>query len=179
MFKICGILNRSRLISKILLQPQTHLISVRIPLSGAIRSTIQPGWRCLHITNRGLLSNVRHNNRLVLRRMVTSKAGEKLTKSDKKSDIVRLLLLAKEQKWFILASIGCLVVSSTITMGVPYAIGRILDIIFTDNFSKEKLTNFCTILFGVFIIGGIANFGRIYLLNSASKSNARKYFEPE
>lgn len=86
---------------------------------------------------------------------------------EKKSELKRLFLLAKKEKWYLLISIGCLMISSSVAMGVPYAIGRILDIIFTESFSKEKLTKFCITLFGVFIIGSLANFGRIYFMNSA------------
>lgn len=87
----------------------------------------------------------------------------------KKSELKRLFWLAKKEKWYLAISIGCLVISSSVAMGVPYAIGRILDIIYTEAFSKEKLTKFCIGLFGVFIIGSLANFGRIYFMNSACK----------
>lgn len=100
-------------------------------------------------------------------RLASSKAGDKLVK--RKSDIQRLFALAKPEKWVLLASVGCLFVSSAITMTVPFAVGRVLDIIFTETFSKENLTNFCLILSGVFLIGGLANFGRIYLMNTACK----------
>lgn len=98
-------------------------------------------------------------------RVASSRAGNQLVKT--KSDVRRLLSLAKPEKWVLLASIGCLVISSAITMTVPFAVGRVLDIIFTEAFSKERLTNFCLTLLGVFIIGGLANFGRIYLMNCA------------
>lgn len=87
----------------------------------------------------------------------------------KKSELKRLLLLAKREKWYLIISIGCLVISSSVAMCVPYAIGRILDIIYTEAFSKEKLKQFCVALFGIFIIGSLANFGRIYFMNSACK----------
>lgn len=58
-------------------------------------------------------------------------------------------------------------------MAVPYALGKILDIIFvkTDNtIMLEKLRNFSMILAGVFILGGLANFGRVYLFTTACKA---------
>lgn len=79
--------------------------------------------------------------------------------------------MARSEKWIIGASVVCLVISSAITMSVPYGIGKILDIVFTENFVAEKLTSFCIIMLGVFVIGGIANFGRIYLMNGACKYN--------
>lgn len=85
------------------------------------------------------------------------------------NELMRLFSLAKDEKWHLIGAIGCLVISSSVAMGVPYAIGKILDMIVMDNFPKEKLQCFCVILFGVFVAGSLANFGRIYLMNNASK----------
>lgn len=55
-------------------------------------------------------------------------------------------------------------------MAVPYGLGKILDTIYSDEsneLAKERLKKFCLILAGIFIIGGISNFGRVYLFNSA------------
>jgi ATP-binding cassette, subfamily B (MDR/TAP), member 10 len=58
-------------------------------------------------------------------------------------------------------------------MAVPFGLGKILDIIYStntdiaDGLAKEKLNQFCLILCGIFIIGGIANFGRVYLFGNA------------
>lgn len=72
---------------------------------------------------------------------------------------------------FVLGGIGCLVVSSGITMLVPYGLGRILDTIYAKDSSraeaKENLKKFCFVLVGVFLVGGLANFGRVYLFNAA------------
>lgn len=100
----------------------------------------------------------------------TTNTAQQVVKANvppKRSDFARLLALGRKEKWIFLASMGCLLVSSSITMGVPYSIGRILDIIFTEQVAKEKLKEFCIILVGIFIIGGLANFGRIYLMNGA------------
>ena len=58
-------------------------------------------------------------------------------------------------------------------MVVPFGLGKILDIIYdtsteTEN-AKKKLDQFCTILAGIFLIGGFANFGRVYLFGNACK----------
>lgn len=61
-------------------------------------------------------------------------------------------------------------VSSAVTMAVPFGIGRVIDIIYTkDDNSKmiDKLTKFCLILLGVFLVGAAANFGRIYLMSTS------------
>lgn len=58
-------------------------------------------------------------------------------------------------------------------MAVPYALGKILDTIYSNTEkmenAKERLKTFCLGLCGIFIIGGLANFGRVYLFNSACK----------
>lgn len=58
-------------------------------------------------------------------------------------------------------------------MAVPFGLGKILDTIYaseTDSLAaKEKLNDFCMILAGIFIIGGFANYGRVYLFNNACK----------
>lgn len=63
-------------------------------------------------------------------------------------------------------------ISSGITMSVPFVLGKILDTIFDKDGEKssqslDRLKHFSLILCGVFFIGGLANFGRIYLFNSA------------
>lgn len=70
------------------------------------------------------------------------------------------------------AAIVCLIVSSSITMSVPFALGKILDIIFDKEGADGeqalvKLKHFSSILLAVFVVGGLANFGRVYLFNSA------------
>lgn len=64
-------------------------------------------------------------------------------------------------------------ISSGITMTVPYALGKILDGIYTTEeqlaAAKIQLKKFCLGLCAIFIIGGFANFGRVYLFNSACK----------
>lgn len=92
----------------------------------------------------------------------------------KKSDIVRLISLAKSEKLVLAAAIGCLIISSAITMSVPFALGKILDIIFDKEGTKgaetlDRLKHFSAILLGIFVVGGLANFGRVYLFNSACK----------
>lgn len=58
-------------------------------------------------------------------------------------------------------------------MSVPFGLGKVLDIIYaadttTDPASaKERMNQFCLILCVVFVVGGLANFGRVYLFNNA------------
>jgi hypothetical protein len=66
--------------------------------------------------------------------------------------------------------LDCLIIYK---LAVPFSLGKILDIIYStntdiaDGLAKEKLNQFCLILCGIFIIGGIANFGRVYLFGNA------------
>ena len=117
-------------------------------------------------------------NGLLVRRNYCTKPVKKVDRSwssmrkqhqQSKKEIKRLFSLAKDEKWYLIAAVGCLFVSSIVTLGVPRFIGKLMDMIVMDNFPREKLHAFCLILFGVFVMGGLANFGRIYLMNSASK----------
>lgn len=119
-------------------------------------------------------------NGYILRKNYCTKPTKKIERSwsskqlrkqhrESRKEIKRLFSLAKDEKWYLIAAVGCLVVSSIVTLGVPRFIGKVMDMIVMDNFPKEKLHAFCLILFGVFVVGGLANFGRIYLMNSASK----------
>lgn len=105
---------------------------------------------------------------------------DKLTNTKPEKPFRRLLSLAYPERWVISASVACLCVSSAVTMSVPYCIGKILDIIFTDSFIAENLSTFCLGMIGVFVVGSAANFGRIYLMNGACEysiyNNQLQYF---
>lgn len=122
--------------------------------------------------------NLSKINELILRRNFCTKPPKRSGRSwtslrkqnqQSKQEIKRLFSLAKDEKWYLIAAVGCLLVSSAVTLGVPRAIGKLMDLIVVDGFPKEKLNTFCVILFGIFVAGGLANFGRIYLMNSASE----------
>ncbi|KAF7282438.1 hypothetical protein GWI33_002668 [Rhynchophorus ferrugineus] len=87
-----------------------------------------------------------------------------------KSDIKRLLSLAKPEKWRLLGAICFLLVSSTVTMAVPFSLGKVLDIIYSStdfDQAKTNLNKVCGILLCVFILGGICNYGRVYFISTA------------
>uniref|UniRef100_A0A182NR51 ATP-binding cassette sub-family B member 10, mitochondrial n=1 Tax=Anopheles dirus TaxID=7168 RepID=A0A182NR51_9DIPT len=105
-------------------------------------------------------------------------ASEKVAKDQqskvklRSSDVRRLLGFAKSEQWNITGGVGCLIISSAITMAVPFGLGKILDVIYASSaetgMAKEKLDQFCLLLGGIFLLGGLANFGRVYLFSNAS-----------
>ncbi|XP_052864946.1 ATP-binding cassette sub-family B member 10, mitochondrial [Anopheles cruzii] len=107
----------------------------------------------------------------------TKEEEDSVAKQSKKlqlrsSDVKRLLGFAKSEQWHIAGGIGCLIISSAITMSVPFAMGKILDVIFAGStetgIAKEQLDKLCLVLGGVFLLGGLANFARVYLFSNAS-----------
>ena len=94
----------------------------------------------------------------------------------------RILSLARPERSRLTAAIGLLVISSGITMSVPYAIGKIIDIIYnmdqlkqSDQESqkqviRERLKTVCAGLTGIFLLGGLCNFGRVYLMRISGQN---------
>jgi ATP-binding cassette subfamily B (MDR/TAP) protein 10 len=64
-----------------------------------------------------------------------------------------------------------LVISSSVTMAVPFFIGKLIDFIQTGDREtmNEKLKNVSLIMTGVFIVGALANFGRVYIIQSTGQ----------
>lgn len=79
----------------------------------------------------------------------------------------RLLSLAKPEKWNLLGAVCLLLVSSSVTMAVPFCLGRVIDIIYTADPLKmrENLATLSVVLLGVFLVGGLCNFGRVYVMS--------------
>lgn len=65
-------------------------------------------------------------------------------------------------------------------MSVPFCMGKIIDIIYTSSQDPtqmvETLSYVCKILCGVFLMGGAANFGRVYLIQTSGKNTHTLYF---
>ncbi|KAK7488683.1 hypothetical protein BaRGS_00020136 [Batillaria attramentaria] len=90
----------------------------------------------------------------------------------KSSEIRRLLGQSGPEKWRILGAVSLLVISSGVTMAVPFCMGKVIDIIYTavdHDQLVERLNYVCKILVVVFIVGGLANFGRVYLMQIAGQ----------
>ncbi|XP_037725569.1 ATP-binding cassette sub-family B member 10, mitochondrial [Drosophila subpulchrella] len=89
-----------------------------------------------------------------------------------RSQYGRLLSLTKSEKWVLSAGIGCLVVSSAITMSVPLFLGKVIDVVFNksgiDSAAMAKLGEYSMLLFAIFVVGGFANFARVHLFGNAA-----------
>lgn len=74
-----------------------------------------------------------------------------------------------------------LFISSAVTMTVPFGLGKVIDVIYATDTEKMKknLKNLCVILTGIFIIGGLCNFGRVYLMSiSGNLTISKLKFSP-
>ena len=74
--------------------------------------------------------------------------------------------------FYSLAAVFFLLISSAVTMAVPFGIGRVIDIIYSkadDGNMVKRLRDFCIVLLAVFICGAGANYGRVYFMQMAGK----------
>ena len=71
----------------------------------------------------------------------------------------------------VTGGVGLLLISSAVTMAVPFGIGKVIDIIYTQESGDmlERLWGFCKMLLLVFVIGAVANMGRVYLMRTSGK----------
>nr|QST14984.1 ABCB10 protein [Diaphanosoma celebensis] len=83
----------------------------------------------------------------------------------------RLLGIASPEKYRLTAGISLLFISSGITMSVPFAVGKVIDIIFNSNqdVMLQNLKHISLILVGIFAFGAACNFGRTYLMHISSQ----------
>lgn len=73
---------------------------------------------------------------------------------------------------YIVGAVGLLCISSGVTMALPFAVGKFIDVIYKTDDSrkiKETLIPMCQILGVVFLAGAVANFGRVYLIQTSGK----------
>lgn len=89
-------------------------------------------------------------------------------KQPKNNEFQRLFLLAAPEKWRLVGAITFLFISSTITMAVPFCLGKVIDIIYQKDHkdTKENLNRVSLMLFGIFMFGGMCNFARVYLMST-------------
>ncbi|EDV91770.1 ATP-binding cassette sub-family B member 10, mitochondrial [Drosophila grimshawi] len=95
-----------------------------------------------------------------------------------KSEYKRLLTLTTDEIGTLLIGFICLVVSSAITMSVPFFLGRVVDVVFNkkglEAKALENLRGYSLQLLGLFLIGGLANLARVYLFGAASLRIVRR-----
>ncbi|KAF5271185.1 hypothetical protein FQR65_LT05329 [Abscondita terminalis] len=106
----------------------------------------------------------------ILFRGASKNAGAKSKLGIRKDDIVRLLALAKPEACTLIGAIALLFISSAVTMAVPFSLGKVLDIIYSNSNLEDarvKMNQLCGILLTVFLLGAICNFGRVYLMSTA------------
>jgi len=79
----------------------------------------------------------------------------------------------------VVGAVCLLLVSSSVTMAVPFCLGRVIDIIYTADPLKmrENLTTLSVVLLGVFLVGGLCNFGRVYLMSVSGREQVISLLE--
>ncbi|CAF0774095.1 unnamed protein product [Adineta steineri] len=87
------------------------------------------------------------------------------------SDLRRLFNLAQHEKGRIGCAIALLLLSSGVTMSVPYFLGKIIDMLQTYKHDelRQRLKQMTFVLVGIFAVGALANFGRVYLILTTSQ----------
>nr|CAB3219623.1 ATP-binding cassette sub-family B member 9-like [Phallusia mammillata] len=99
--------------------------------------------------------------------------SSKIKKSlNPKSELARLFEIAKPELVNISGAIALLVVSSSITLAVPFCMGKIIDLvqsIANDAMPQSEMQPVVTGLCALFVLGAVANAGRIYLLQTSGQ----------
>ncbi|KNC75702.1 hypothetical protein SARC_11779, partial [Sphaeroforma arctica JP610] len=98
-----------------------------------------------------------------------SETAEPATKAPKPS-IKTLFSFAKPEAAKLVAAVALLFVSSAVTVSVPYGVGKVIDMIVDPEHGMEKLRTLSWAIGGVFLVGGLANFGRVYLFQTSSQN---------
>ncbi|XP_031341751.1 ATP-binding cassette sub-family B member 10, mitochondrial isoform X2 [Photinus pyralis] len=108
---------------------------------------------------------------IFVRKVSNQKSSKPKEKRLSRADLVRLFSLAKPEAWKLMGAVCLLFISSAVTMAVPFTLGKVLDIIYTNSDNVEearsKMNRLCGILIAVFIVGGICNFGRVYIMSTS------------
>ncbi|XP_038073870.1 ATP-binding cassette sub-family B member 10, mitochondrial-like [Patiria miniata] len=94
----------------------------------------------------------------------------------KLSEMTRLMSLAKPEASRLGVAIALLAFSSGVTMLVPFALGKVIDVIYSGSYDSlgsgvmmTNLTYLCGVLSAVFLLGAGANFGRVYLMYTSGE----------
>jgi len=108
--------------------------------------------------------------------IVVAETPKPVPKKDMKADpasIMKLLSLAKPQWPLLTVGIGCLVVSTGVNLGIPWAIGRIIDYFAPGSEATLlfglPLEQATWALVGILLVGALANSGRAMALRLAGQ----------
>ncbi|CAO3644204.1 unnamed protein product [Mucor hiemalis] len=107
----------------------------------------------------------------IVREEVKEQVAAKTPKTNPK-EIKRLFQLAKPEAKSLTAATGLLVVSSAVSMSVPFSMGKIIDIVTNpsmDRYMGMTMTEFAGALSLVFVVGAAANTGRVLLFRIAGE----------
>uniref|UniRef100_A0A1E1X3S2 ATP-binding cassette sub-family B member 10, mitochondrial n=1 Tax=Amblyomma aureolatum TaxID=187763 RepID=A0A1E1X3S2_9ACAR len=133
--------------------------------------------KCLSTVNRAVLCSSRNALRVcapppkpvVSALLCRACSGSRHTNS---SELKRLLRQAKPERFRLGAAVILLFVSSSVMIAFPFCMGKVIDVIYTapnHEELRESLGWICRLLMCVVVIGGVANFGRVYLMNTSAQ----------
>ncbi|XP_032678818.1 ATP-binding cassette sub-family B member 10, mitochondrial [Odontomachus brunneus] len=119
--------------------------------------------------NRAAFIGLRHHATNTVKSDVSTFVTRSAKRAKKTSELRSLILLAAPEKWTLMKAIAFLLVSSSVTMAVPFCFGKVIDVISTAKKEemKENLSRLTLVLLVVFLIGGLSNFRRVYLMSTA------------
>ncbi|XP_014481055.1 PREDICTED: ATP-binding cassette sub-family B member 10, mitochondrial [Dinoponera quadriceps] len=119
--------------------------------------------------NRATLVGLRHHATKAIESDVLTTVAHSAKRTKKTSELRNLILLAAPEKWTLMQAIAFLLVSSGVTMAVPFCFGKVIDVISNTKKEdmKENLNRLTLVLLVVFLIGGLSNFRRVYLMSAA------------
>nr|XP_033342262.1 ATP-binding cassette sub-family B member 10, mitochondrial [Megalopta genalis] len=115
-----------------------------------------------------IFSTLRYHSNNTVQVNILKSTGRITTKPKNVSELKSLMMLAAPEKWRLFGAITFLLVSSAVTMAVPFCLGKIIDIIYTKDTEnmRKNLNQLCIVFFGVFVVGAICNFARVYLMST-------------
>ena len=137
--------------------------SSRFRFSSVVAGSTSPTGRRSWDT---ILGGVRYMSRMAGEEESVKKASLKISKA---AGIRRLFKLAAPDKGMIWGAVGLLLISSSVSMAIPFGMGKVIDTIFSGPEAGDNLKKITLALSGVCLIGGLANFGRVLLINLSSQ----------
>lgn len=119
--------------------------------------------------NRTTFVGLRHHVTNAAESDVSTAVARSVKRTKKTSELKSLILLAAPEKWTLMKAIAFLVVSSSVTMAVPFCFGKVIDVMSTAKKEdmKESLNRLTLVLLVIFLIGGLSNFRRVYMMSTA------------